>query len=113
MEKDNGITNTAGLLGLIAKEHPRLLLDALRENGFWIYALHQSDIEDSIADSKDNSDLSPISQDDIDYVNLVDSNRGKVSDIVDYNGVMSEIVMQIRQKRINDQENENFINKQQ
>jgi hypothetical protein len=82
----------------IAKESPNTLLKALRDNGFWMYAIHKTDVAEALNGSSDLSDTSmlPITDDDMHWVN----EKGYIEDTVNYGDIMHEILHRIRCKRI-------------
>jgi hypothetical protein len=82
----------------IAQESPRVLLKALRDSGFWIYCLNKEDINDALSDSPQD-DLSPVTSDDMDYVNMRDNKSGVISQDVNYENVTRNIIMEIRDYR--------------
>ncbi len=77
---------------LIAKDSPSILLKALRDNGFWLYTINTVDVEEDVNGEK----LTPITDDDISYVNI----NNKVADVVNYEDIMNKVILEINDYRI-------------
>jgi hypothetical protein len=86
----------AEMADCIAKESPSTMLKALRDNGFWLYTINTVDVETAVEQSPKNEDLLPISDDDISYINR----RDRVSDVVNYEDIINEVILEIRDYRI-------------
>lgn len=88
----------------IATENPEILLQALRNNGFWMYAVSKNDVEQYIEDGEYVQDLSvkppslPITDEDMKHVNYFDD----FSKVIDYHEVMTTILNFINDKRYNE-----------
>jgi peptidoglycan hydrolase-like amidase len=92
------------IVNRIAEENPSILMKALQNNGFWLYALSKFDIQSDIIDGMYTGDTSitppalPITDEDMNYVNRY----SEPSDFVDYSEAARGIVNLINSKRYRD-----------
>lgn len=89
--------NDQATANLIAERNPRVLLRALRDNGFYIYSIHKSDVDEYLQEQRHDpieaSVVEPVTNEDLRKVNR--SFHG-VDDIIPHSDVMQELVREIR-----------------
>lgn len=89
----------------IAADHPHILLNALRKNGFWLYAIHKTDIDSVIQDAPNKHHFidTPITDDDMAYVN----NHYRVEENIDYGVITSAIISDIHEYHFDKENSKN------
>lgn len=93
------ITEQKEIAKSIATSNPSVLLEALRETGHWIYSLNTVDIDEIVDQNDEHSDMMPITDDDINYVNRRDDDRSIITQEINYEDVTRAIIMEIRDYR--------------